>query len=235
MIDERQHFLATVPLFASLASEELAIVAEMVTAVEWKAGADVFSMGAAGDSMFAVEEGVVEVYTVVSGIEKLFMTVRAGGVFGLLSLIDSGDQPGGARAVEHTRALALGRQSLDRLLEAHPGVGAKLLSGIGTTLGRQIRILVDQYRDTVAWNLEVTGLTSLNLERIMTERIQVAVETLRGEPLTGTLLRFEASAAGHELYLESMDKEIHVIPYHAIVRLSLDRSAVTDTEDTPIL
>ena len=234
-MSERQQFLGTVPLFATLAPDELSIVAEMVTAVDWEAGADVFSMGDAGDSMFAVEEGVVEVYTVVSGIEKLFMTVRAGGVFGLLSLIDSGDQPGSARAVEQTRALALGRQSLDRLLETHPGVGAKLLSGIGTTLGRQIRILVDQYRDTVAWNLEVTGLTSLNLERIMTERIQVAVETLRGEPLTGTLLRFETSAAGHELYLESTDKQIHVIPYHAIVRLSLDRSAVTDTEDTPIL
>ena len=185
--------------------------------------------------MFAVEEGVVEVYTVVSGIEKLFMTVRAGGVFGLLSLIDSGNQPGSARAVEQTRALALGRESLDRLLETHPGVGAKLLSGIGTTLGRQIRILVDQYRDTVAWNLEVTGLTSLNLERIMTDRIRVAVETLRGEPLTGTLLRFETSAAGYELYLESTDKEIHMIPYHAIVRLSLDRSDVTDTVDVPVL
>jgi CRP-like cAMP-binding protein len=234
-MSEPQQFLATVPLFASLAPEELAIVSGMVTGVEWEAGADVFSMGDTSDSMVVVEEGVVEVYTVVSGIEKLFMTVRAGGVFGLLSLIDIGDPPGGARAVERTRALALGRQSLDRLVEEHPGVGAKLLSGIGTTLGRQIRILIDQYRDTVAWNLEVTGLTSLNLERIMTERIQVAVETLRGEPLTGTLLRFEASAAGHELYLESTDKEIHVIPYHAIVRLSLDRSAVTDTEDTPIL
>lgn len=234
-MSEPQQFLATVPLFASLAPEELAIVSGMVTGVEWEAGADVFSMGDTSDSMIVVEEGVVEVYTVVSGIEKLFMTVRAGGVFGLLALIDIGDPPGGARAVERTRALALGRQSLDRLVEEHPGVGAKLLSGIGTTLGRQIRILIDQYRDTVAWNLEVTGLTSLNLERIMTERIQVAVETIRGEPLTGTLLRFEASAAGHELYLESKDKEIHVIPYHAIVRLSLDRSAVSDTEDTPLL
>jgi CRP-like cAMP-binding protein len=90
-MSERQQFLGTVPLFATLAPDELSIVAEMVTAVGWEAGADVFSMGDAGDSMFAVEEGVVEVYTVVSGIEKLFMTVRAGGVFGLLSLIDSGD------------------------------------------------------------------------------------------------------------------------------------------------
>jgi CRP-like cAMP-binding protein len=234
-MSERQQFLGSVPLFEALAPEELAIVAEMVTEMEWEAGATVFSTGDTGDTMFIVEEGVVEVYAVVSGIEKLFMTVRAGGVFGLLSLIDSGDQPGAARAVERTRALGLGQQNLDQLLEDHPGVGAKLLSGIGTTHGRQIRVLLDQYRDTVAWNLEVTGLTSLNLERIMTERIQVAVETVRGEPLTGTLLRFEASAAGHELYLATTDNEIHVIPYHAIVRLSLDRAAVSDTKDTPIL
>ena len=235
-MSERQQFLSTVPLFEALAPEELAIVAEIVSEEEWQAGADVFSAGDTAEAMCVVQEGVVEVYTVVSGIEKLFMTVREGGVFGLLSLIDSDTPPpGGARAVEKTRGLALGRQSLDRLLETHPAVGAKLLSGIGTTLGRQIRILIDQYRDTVAWNLEVTGLTSLNLERIMAERIEVAVETLRGEPLCGTLLRFEASAAGHELYLESKGKEIHVIPYHAIVRISLDRTAISDTSDTPIL
>ena len=234
-MSDRQQFLATVPLFASLAPDELSIVAEMAAEVEWEAGEDVFSMGDAGDSMFAVEQGVVEVHTVVSGIEKLIMTVRPGGVFGLLSLIDGGDQSGNARAVETTRAVAFSRQSLDRLLEAHPGIGAKLLSGMGATLGRQIRVLIDQYRDTLAWNLEMAGLTSLNLERIMTDRIRVAVETLRGEPLTGTLLRFETSAAGYELYLESTDKEIHLIPYHAIVRLSLDRSAVTDTADVPVL
>ena len=234
-MSDRQQFLATVPLFTALAPDELTIVAEMAAEVDWEAGQEVFSMGDAGDSMFAVEQGVVELFTVVSGIEKLIMTVRSGGVFGLLSLIDRGGQSGGARAVETTRALAFSRQSLDRLLEAHPAIGAKLLSGIGATLGRQIRVLIDQYRDTLAWNLEIAGLASLNLERIMTDRIRVAVETLRGEPLTGTLLRFETSAAGYELYLESTDKEIHMIPYHAIVRLSLDLSAVTDTVDVPVL
>jgi hypothetical protein len=59
------------------------------------------------------------------------------------------------------------------------------------------------------------------------------VETVRGEPLSGTLLRFEASAAGHELYIESKNREIHVIPYHAIVRVSLDRGDLAPTEDRP--
>ena len=153
-MSDRQQFLGSVPLFAALAPDELTIVAEMASVADWQAGESVFSMGDTEGSMFAVEEGVVELHTVVSGIEKLIMTVRPGGVFGLLSLIDRGEQSGSARAVEKTRAVTFSRESLDRLLETHPGIAAKLLSGIGATLGRQIRTLIDQYRDTLAWNLE---------------------------------------------------------------------------------
>jgi len=67
------------------------------------------------------------------------------------------------------------------------------------------------------------------------EQVHVAVETLRGQPVRGTLVRFEQSAAGHELYLEDEDKQVHLIPYHAIVRISVERDKVAGAEDTPNL
>jgi len=225
--------LATISLFESLQPDELALVAELTQLVEWQAGQDVYTLGDPGGSMFAVVEGAVELFGIVSGVEKLFMTVREGGVFGLLSVMDSGDRPGNARALEDTTALVLEREAVDRLLAEQPAIGIKLLQGMGRVLGQRVRMLSEQFDATVAWNLEVTGLTSLNLERLMSEKIEVTVETVRGEPLQGTLLRFEQSAAGHELYLKSRDNQVHVLPYHAIVRLSVDRTDVEDRPDTP--
>ena len=229
---DSQQSLATVSLFEALSPAELAVVSELTTRVEWQAGQEVYALGDPGGSMFAVLEGAVELFGIVSGVEKLFMTVRSGGVFGLLTMLDEGDRPGNARALETTTALVLERQSLDSLLVNRPEIGIKILQGVGKVLGQRVRALTEQYDATVAWNLEVTGLTSLNLERVMSERIQLRLETLRGEPLSGTLVRFESSAAGHEIYLKGEDNRIHVIPYHAIVCISMAGDQVAEREDT---
>lgn len=232
MIEDAQQ-LTTIEMFEGLSPTELTAVAELTKPVEWLEDEAIYSLGDPGGSMFAVLEGAVEIFSIVSGVEKLFMTVRAGQVFGLLSILDQGDRPGSARALERTDALELDRASLDQLLAGRPEVGVKVLEELGRTLGHRVRMLSEQFEATVAWNLEVTGLTSLNLERLMTERVEVTVETLRGEPLTGALLRFETSVAGHELYLESSDHRIHVIPYHAVVRMSVERDEIEDREDDP--
>ena len=225
-MSERQEFLASVPLFSALPPDDLAIVVELAEPVEWKAGETVYDTGEPGDALYAVETGAVEIYGIVGGVEKPFTTVRSGGSFGLLSLIDRGERPVSARAEEPTRAVRIARSDLYELFESRPEIGMKVLSGVGATLGRQVRLMVDQFKDALAWNLEVTGLAHFNLERVMTERVEVLVETLRGEPLRGTLFRFEASSAGHELYLAAADGAIHVVPYHAIVRISADRDDI---------
>ena len=67
----------------------------------------------------------------------------------------------------------------------------------------------------------------------MSDRVEVTIETLRGEPVAGTLVRFEQSRAGHELYLVGADRRIQVIPYHAIVRISVDEAHVEPPADLP--
>lgn len=223
--------LSAVSLFATLSQDELAAVNELTTARQWEADEEIYALGDPGGSMYAVSTGAVELFGIVSGVEKLFMTVRDGGVFGLLSILDQGDRPGNARALEDTRGLMLDRAGLDQLIATRPEVAIKVVAGLSRTLGQRVRLLTEQYEATLAWNLEVTGLTSLNLEQVMTDRVVVTVEVTRGEPLIGTLIRFEASAAGHELYLETPDHRIHVIPYHAVVRLSVDRDDVADRKN----
>lgn len=235
MTDELQRFLATVRIFSNLEPDELALVAELAAEVTWEAGEEAYAVGDEGSSMIVVREGLIELYGVAGGVEKHFMTVHPSNVFGLLALIDPGHRPATARVVEKTTGLRFEGADLDKLVEAHPGTGIKLFRALLGVLGERVRILSDQYRDTVAWNLRVTGLASLNLEHIMSEQVHVTVETLRGQPVRGTLVRFEHSAVGHELYLEDEDKQVHLIPYHAIVRISVDRDRVAEAEDTASL
>jgi len=235
MTDDLQRFLANVRIFSDLEPDELALIAELAEEVAWEAGEEAYAVGDAGSSMIVVRAGLIELYGVAGGVEKHFMTVHPGNVFGLLALIDPGHRPATARVVEKTTGLRFEGAELDKLVETHPATGIKLFRALLGVLGERVRILSDQYRDTVAWNLQVTGLASLNLEHLMSEQVHVAVETLRGQPVRGTLVRFEQSAAGHELYLEDEDKQVHLIPYHAIVRISVDRDRVADAEDTPNL
>ena len=235
MTDDLQRFLAKVRIFSDLEPDELALLAELAEEVVWETGDEAYAMGDAGSSMIVVREGLIELYGVAGGVEKHFMTVHPGNVFGLLALIDPGHRPVTARVVEKTRGLRFEGGDLDKLVEAHPATGIKLLRALLGVLGERVRILSDQYLDTVAWNLQVTGLARLNLEHLMSEQVQVVVETLRGQPVQGTLVRFEQSTAGHEIYLEDEDKQIHLIPYHAIVRISVDRDSGAEAEETPSL
>ena len=235
MTDDMQRFLATVRIFSDLEPEELALVAGLAEEVAWEAGGEAYGVGDAGSSMIVVRDGLIELYGVAGGVEKHFMTVHPGNVFGLLALIDPGHRPATARVVEKTTGLKFEGEDLDKLVEAHPATGIKLFRALLEVLGERVRILSDQYRDTVAWNLQVTGLASLNLQHLMSEQVNVVVETLRGQPIHGALVRFEQSAAGHEVYLEDANKQIHLIPYHAIVKISVDRDMVPWAEDAPNL
>lgn len=235
MTDDMQRFLANVRIFSDLEPDELSLVAELAEEIAWEAGEEAYAVGDEGSSMIVVREGLIELYGVAGGVEKHFMTVHPGNVFGLLALIHPGHRPATARVVEKTIGLSFEGEDLGKFVEAHPTTGIKLMRAILGVLGERVRILSDQYRDSVAWNLQVTGLASLDLEHLLSEQVHVEVETLRGQPIRGALVRFEHSAAGHELYLEDAEKRVHLVPYHAIVRISVDRDTVFGVEDTPNL
>ena len=225
--------LAAVELFGTFVDEELKVVSDLAEEARWQTGQEIYALGDPGGSMYVVLEGAVELFGIVGGIERLFLTVRAGGVFGLLTMLDQGTRPGYARALEDTLALVLRRRELDVLLADRPETGIKVLEGVGKVVGGRVRTLTEQFDATVAWNLEVTGLASLNLERLMSDQIRVSIELLRGEPLRGILIRFEKSVAGHEIYLQAPDGSIHVVPYHAVVRLSVDGQDLQTQDDQP--
>jgi len=213
-------FLATVPWLAAFDDAERARVSECMSECSWKAGETIASEGEDSTALYLIRSGSVGVHVRVGGVEQLYTTRSVGETHGLPALLDRGTHVSTARAAEDSEGLALGFERVDALCAAHPETGLKLLRAAGLALGQGIRTLVDQYRETLAWYLETTGLASFSLEHVMTDRVRVSVELLRGEPIVGRLLRFEASIAGHELFLLDGDGAVHVIPYHAVVRVS---------------
>ncbi|RMF17132.1 MAG: cyclic nucleotide-binding domain-containing protein, partial [Candidatus Dadabacteria bacterium] len=124
--------LADVPLFANLEGEELALIAEAVEPVEVAAGQQLIRQGDAGDSLFVIVEGAVDV--VVGG--RCVASLSAGAVVGEMAVIDG--QPRSADVIAsdegRVRLLRLWKEDFDLLLEAWPQIGRGVMQVLSVRL-----------------------------------------------------------------------------------------------------
>ena len=169
-----------------------------------------------------VEHGAVEILASVNSgdVDRPVFTARAGGIFGWLSLIDEKERPGHARAIEKTRTLLLDGPAFERIEAEHPATYLKLVRFFLATMAGQVRGLVDYVNTSIEWGLEISGLAGLNLQNLVSEHADVQVELVNGTTLAGRLIKFEASAAGHELLLRAGD-QLHMVPYASLVRITV--------------
>lgn len=72
--------------------------------------------------------------------------VGPGAVLGQMSLLDGAPSSATCTAVTDIRAAGLGRRGLERLIDEHPRVGAKLLALLAQSLAERLRALDDQLR-----------------------------------------------------------------------------------------
>ncbi len=145
-------FLATVPLFKSLDSAELAKFAELVREKSYPKGSVILFEDDPGDSLFVVRDGRVKVVLVAEdGREVILGILGVGAHFGELALID--DQPRSAHviAMEESSLLVLRREDFRKRVEASPAVAWSLL----TELSRRLRRADDKIGSLVL--LDVPG------------------------------------------------------------------------------
>ena len=134
--------LAEVPLFSLLDTNERAILAAQVDAVQLSHGELVFSYGEPGDSMYIVRSGVVELFFKNdTGDRILLETARAGDFFGEISLLDGGPRTASALVVEDLEALKVDRGDLDELLRLQPHAALDMLTATGKRLRESSRLL----------------------------------------------------------------------------------------------
>jgi CRP-like cAMP-binding protein len=224
-MSELHEVLAQLAVFENLDREEIEVLAVGAGERNFAPGEQLYSEGDAPGGMFVVLDGAVELIAAFAGgVERVFGTVRSGQVLGLLSVIDDGARPATARALESTRVLAMDRATVIDLRDSAPMTWAKIISKLGNQLAAQTRLIVEQYRQNIAWSLEVSDCAGINLNRVLTDSVSVEVELVNGRSVTGVILGIEAGATGHELLLRSDDGRLRIIPYRSVVQIMAVRA-----------
>lgn len=130
-------FLATVPLFKSLGSHEVANFAGLAREKSYPRGSVILFEDDPGDSLFVVRDGRVKVVLVAEDGREVILGILGNGEhFGELSLID--DQPRSAHvvAMEDSTLLVLRREDFRRRVEQNPAVAWALLIELSRRLRR---------------------------------------------------------------------------------------------------
>jgi CRP-like cAMP-binding protein len=123
-------YLATVPLFSALSRAELRQVVQAAEELDVQAGAELVTEGRVGREFFLILEGDA----VVTREESEVATLTAGQWFGELALLDKEPRSATVTAATDMKLLVLGQAEFGGLLEAIPGIAAKLLAGVAHRL-----------------------------------------------------------------------------------------------------
>ncbi len=124
--------LKDLPLFATLAAEELAMLAAAVDLRRLEAGETLFRAGDPGEAMYIVASGEVEISVVDRAGQKIVLTGRhRGDVFGELSMLDAGPRTATAVALVPTEVLELDRADLLLLVTRKPEAALHMLGAMG--------------------------------------------------------------------------------------------------------
>lgn len=120
---ETREFLGSIPFFAGvLSGPELDALAAAARYVEFDQGATILRERDIGDSMFAVLDGTVTVSIHDSGRDRLVATLRAGDLFGEMSLLTGAPRAATVAAQTPVVAVEIGRDAIAPLLTAEPAL-----------------------------------------------------------------------------------------------------------------
>jgi len=204
-----------------LSSKERQVLKRAMTRVEVASGGAVFSEGELGDSVYVLQDGSVEVTTRISGdVEKTLLTLGPGGIFGELALITKEARTGTARALEDSVLFSMQAERFEKLCNAHPVIGEKMMRFLLGTMARRLNVTTELYRRAVAWDLNISGVIEMNFHQLITDHISITIELLTGKAVAGTLLKVEQGAVGCELLVKTTDDQFVIVPYAAVAAIS---------------
>ena len=142
--------LREVKLFELLDDTESETLSRLMETHQYGKGETLFSAGDAGDSVYIVRTGKVQVFIENYEGHKIILRENTkGDVFGDISLLDGGPRTATAVAVEDSELLSLDRDQLLELVTQHPHAGLDLL----TVMGRRLRATNELLRTQVTRNV----------------------------------------------------------------------------------
>ncbi len=134
--------LADVPLFALLDEDARRALGARVERITSAKGTTLFARGDAGDSLYIVRSGEVEIFFKNdTGNRILLDTAHPGDFFGEISLLDAGPRTASAVVTADLDALVVDREDLEAFLRQQPVAGLSLLTAMGRRLRETNKLL----------------------------------------------------------------------------------------------
>ena len=135
-------FLSQIQLFSQLDDDERGVLASAMANRTLQAGEPLFRIGDAGDSMFIVESGSVELFVKDTAGQKIVLhTATTGDFFGELSLLDGGSRTASATCVDEAKLFVLDREDLLQLFRKRPDAALDMLAAMGRMTRRANALL----------------------------------------------------------------------------------------------
>jgi len=152
-VEGRTEILRRIPLFQHMTYKELLGILGTARGRQFQKGQTIIREGEVGDELFVLFRGKVQ----VSKGEMAIATLKAGGHFGEMGLVDQAPRSASVIALEETSAVSIDRDSLLKLMRRDPVLSVKLLWSF-------VQVLSERLRNT---NEALTGLKS-ELDRART-------------------------------------------------------------------
>jgi CRP-like cAMP-binding protein len=152
-------FLRGLGLFHELSDAELDSLAGRMRERALRVGEALVREGDPGEEMFFVRRGRLVISKGVTGrVEKVLARVGPGDFFGEMSLIGRRRRSATVRAETEAEVLALGRASLEHLIDASPRAGLSLMMAMVREFCERLSNTDDLVAEVTRWGLEATGL-----------------------------------------------------------------------------
>jgi CRP/FNR family transcriptional regulator, cyclic AMP receptor protein len=142
--------LARVPVFSTLAADELARVVAVAVPRRFDAGEVVFREGDSSDTCYIVRSGQARaVREHADGRSITLANFGPGDIFGELAMFDDERRSATVEVLEDTEAIAILGPDMRRLLREHPDIAVKLIQALGRRLRESNERLARQSFQTV--------------------------------------------------------------------------------------
>jgi CRP/FNR family cyclic AMP-dependent transcriptional regulator len=159
---EYTNILRQADTFYDLNQSQLEMVASICSEVAPKAGEIIFEENSAGDELYIIANGEVDILVSPALIQPAhtgqparplhIATIRRGQTFGEIALVDQGLRTASARcASKKARLLVIPRVRLVNMCETYPDLGYRLMRNIAAELAFKIRGTDLAIRERLLW------------------------------------------------------------------------------------
>jgi CRP/FNR family transcriptional regulator len=139
--------LKNISLFRDMDDSEINVVTKRVFEKEYKKGSTLFVEGMAGEVLYIVMEGSVELTKKTNGGSVKIGVMGPGDIVGEMSLIDSGLRTATGRTDTDSKLIVVTKKSFGEMLDSDPKIAAKMLMALLKIINKRLRLTDKKFED----------------------------------------------------------------------------------------